>query len=108
MYTIIEIMDEITMHVPPELAKSKSQREKVLNHVIDVDDKRRENEWTSCCVRMDKRAVRFFTQLCISICIISLYIAQLIRLNDCGSQHAYIGLLTLIIGIWLPSPSMNK
>jgi len=101
-------MDDITIHVPPELAKSKSQREKVLNHAIDADEKRRENEWTSCCLRMDKRAVRFFTQLGISLCIISLCIAQLIRLNDCGSQHAYVGLLMIVIGVWLPSPSLNK
>ena len=67
-----------------------------------------DNEWHSCCLRMDKNAVRFFTQLAISMSIIGLCIAQLIRLKDCGAQHAYIGLLTLIIGVWLPYPNMAR
>jgi len=87
--------DEVAMNI--ERQDSEKTKQYKLN-----------NEWKSCCLKMDKNAVKFFTQLAISMCIIGLCIAQLVRLKDCGSQHAYIGLLTLVIGIWLPSPSMTK
>lgn len=96
------MVDSVAIHM------ERQDSERTKQHKIEIQDRQLANEWKSCCLRMDKNAVRFFTQLAISMCIIGLCIAQLVRLKDCGSQHAYIGLLTLIIGVWLPSPSMNK
>ena len=94
--------DTVAIHLEREYSERTKQ------HKIEMENKQMSNEWKSCCLKMDKNAVRFFTQLAISMCIIGLCIAQLVRLKDCGSQHAYIGLLTLILGVWLPSPSMSK
>jgi len=67
---------------------------------------RYETTWDSCCLRLDKRATIFFSQLSISVMVMSFSTLQLVRLGDCESQQAYIGLLTLCLGVWLPQPSM--
>jgi hypothetical protein len=64
-------------------------------------------EWQSCCVTMDKEATIFFSQLVISVFVLLFCVYQLCVLLDCDSQQTYIGLLTLIIGVWLPSPNLK-
>ena len=66
----------------------------------------RKNYWDSCCIRADKRAISFFSQFFISILIISFCLCQLYRLDKCDSD-IYMNLLTLILGTWLPQPSMK-
>ena len=72
----------------------------------DNDDD--DNTWKSCCVRSDKRAISFFSQLSISVLVIVFCLYQLIHLTTCNDQQAYIGLLTLILGVWLPAPAMRR
>jgi hypothetical protein len=68
-----------------------------------------ENTWRSCCFLFDKRAVIFFSQFGISISIMGLCIYQLItHHDDCDSNQLYSGLLTMLIGIHLPTPKMRK
>jgi len=70
--------------------------------------KRYENTWSSCCMTIDRRATTFFTQVFIIILILIFCIYQLITLTDCEPQQAYLGLLTLLIGILIPSPKFSK
>jgi hypothetical protein len=35
-------------------------------HNIEMEDKKYENEWSSCCFKIDRRATRYFTQLAIA------------------------------------------
>jgi hypothetical protein len=70
------------------------------------EDIRRENTWKSCCLLVDKRAVSFFSQLGISITIIVFCLCQLYTLPKCDSGE-YMSLLTLVLGCWLPQPSMK-
>ena len=66
-----------------------------------------ENHWDSCCLRIDKRAVLFFTQVLISLIIIFFCIYQLIVLPDCDTKTPFMGLLTLVVGVHLPQPTMG-
>ena len=66
-----------------------------------------ENHWESCCIRIDKRAVLFFSQLMISLIIIFFCIYQLVILPDCESKTPFMGLLTLVIGVWVNPPTMG-
>ncbi len=76
-------------------------------HQIELEDKKYENEWSSCCFKIDRRATRYFTQLGIAIMIISFCIVQLIRNDTCESQQLYSGILMTVIGVMLPSPSLH-
>jgi hypothetical protein len=66
----------------------------------------RSNVWKSCCLRVDKRAITFFSQFTISLIIIIFCLGQLYILDKCDSD-IYMNLLTLILGTWLPNPSMK-
>jgi hypothetical protein len=73
---------------------------------IEVKQEQAER-WTSCCLEVDKNAVQFFSQLGISIGVISFCLYQLVHLTECEQQQAYSSLLTLVLGVWLPSPKMK-
>jgi hypothetical protein len=64
--------------------------------------------WESCCVKLDKRATIFFSQLCISLLSMTFCIYQMVHLTDCESQGLYSGIFTLILGVWLPQPSLTR
>ena len=97
----------------PELEKLK------VNHQIDLEDKKfqddheekefnHETYWTSCCLKMDKRAVNYFGQMTFSAAIISFCISMLAMNQDCATFNRYSPLLTLVIGVWLPQPSFKR
>ena len=76
-------------------------------HQISFEEKKYDDHWDSCCMRIDRRATRYFTQLGIALMIMIFCIVQLVRNDSCPGQQLYSGLLTTIIGIMLPSPSLN-
>lgn len=71
------------------------------------EEKRIDNTWSSCCFRLDKRAVVYFSQLGISLVTISFCIYQLVHLENCEAQSLYSGILMLVVGTWLPSPQLH-
>jgi putative Mn2+ efflux pump MntP len=76
---------------------------------IDISNENRENNtYKSCCLEMDKRALSFFSQLTISLITIGFSISQLALSESCEKDALYSGILTMIIGCWLPQPSMKK
>lgn len=68
---------------------------------------RRETEWKSCCLTLDRRAVRFFSQLVISLIIIIFCLFQLHRLDKCESSE-YLSLLTMLIGVFIEAPRLHR
>ena len=67
-----------------------------------------ENTWNSCCLKTDRRAVMFFSQLSVSVAVMTFCCVQLIRLENCEAQSLYSGLLSLVVGIYLPQPKIQK
>ena len=60
-----------------------------------------------CCGEKmtDRRVLLFIASILISLIIITFSCYQLTRENiDCNSENTYVGLITLIIGVWLKSP----
>ena len=83
----------------------------LVNHKIHVEDNQIEFEhkyqWNSCCLRVDKRALSFFTQAAFSGSIVAFCIVMLITAQDCATFSRYSPLLTLVVGVWLPSPQLK-
>ena len=75
---------------------------------IDLEERKFDNTWTSCCLRTDKRAVVFFSQLTISLIVIFFCVYQLIHVEECEAQSLYSSILTLVLGTFLPSPKISK
>lgn len=69
-----------------------------------VDNYLEERQWKSCCLTIDRKAVVFFSTLGISLIMIAFCIFQLTTSKSCETQTTYMGLLTLVLGIWIKSP----
>lgn len=111
------MIDEIDLRVEEALPmtdtdissiRSPSIQKKIIEHKIDMEEKEEDHTWKSCCIELDRRAVQYFSQLFICVGIMTFCLVQLVRLDSCDDQQSYLGLLTLLIGIMIPSPKFNK
>ena len=64
--------------------------------------------WRSACVLMDKNAVQYFTTIGIITGIMGFSIYKLSTNESCEAQTAYMGLLTMMIGLVAPAPQFKK
>ena len=90
------------------LPRSPSIIKRQLEHKIDIENKEIENTLRSCCYDLDKNAVQYFTTIFIISGIMIFCIYKLTTDESCGAQTAYMGLLTLLLGILAPSPVFKK
>jgi hypothetical protein len=95
------------LHQKEILLKIENDK-KLFEHNMSIDDKKYDNRYQSCCFDLDRRALIFFSQLTISLIVIAFTISMLyINMNDCATYAKYIGLLTLILGIWIDAPRLK-
>ena len=90
------------------LPRSPSVVKRALEHKIDIEQKQQENTWRSCCYDLNKNAVQYFTTISIIVGIMVFCIYKLSTNESCENQTAYMGLLTLLLGILAPSPVFKK
>ena len=84
-----------------------------IQHALDMEDKKieveLENEFKSCCgCNTDKRLLQFYSQLTFSLTTIAFCITKLALSESCEHDSLYSGLLMMVVGTWLPSPSMGR
>ena len=60
--------------------------------------------WRSCCLHVDKSMCMYATQIGLIVGVMAFCIVQLLRKPDCVSQTMYLSLLTLLVGLVIPSP----
>jgi hypothetical protein len=110
-------LKEIKLNVPPpnspltpslelrRLDADISIHEKEIQHRIARDEEDSQNIWTSCCVKLDRRAVQFFSGLAVSLIILGMAIVKILTNND--GSGVYLNLVILILGIFSPSPQLT-
>ena len=87
-----------------ELTINTTPRENI-SEISDTEKSfRRKIYWKSCCFELDRRAVKFFSQLTISLIVIIFSLYQLYRDKD---KDVYLSLLTMILGIFVEAPRLN-
>ena len=72
--------------------------------IIDTRTEDENKEWKSCCLSVDKSAVKYFTQVGILSGLIIFSSVMLISDKDCSSQRNYSSLLMVCLGVFLPQP----
>ena len=79
---------------------------KIVEHAIDIENKQEDNNIKTCCGRTsDSRLLKFIASFSITSIIVIFSCYQLSKEGiSCPDQNTYIGLITLLIGIWLKSP----
>jgi hypothetical protein len=94
--------------IPMSPSEQKRVNERLLDHRIHIEDANVENKWNSCCITMDKRAIKFFAQYLILLLVLLFSCFQLVKSKIDTDKQLYTGLITLIIGIIIPSPRLNN
>ncbi len=87
-----------------ELTINTTPRENISEMSDTEKSFRRKIYWKSCCFELDRRAVKFFSQLTISLIVIIFSLYQLYRDKD---KDVYLSLLTMILGIFVEAPRLN-
>ena len=64
--------------------------------------------WHSCCLTADKDFCMYITQIALIFFVILFCIYQLLTLKECIYQTVYTSMLTLLIGLVIPSPAIRK
>jgi hypothetical protein len=64
-------------------------------------------EWRSCCLKVDKNAVKYFVQVGILSGLVIFSAVMLVVEKDCASQRNYSSLLMISLGTLIPSPKMT-
>ena len=82
-------------------------QKRVIEHAMQKENNEFENTWKSMCLVMDRRAVQYFTQIAIIVGVMCFCIYKLITDPSCEAQQAYTGLLTLAMGVVVPSPKFK-
>jgi hypothetical protein len=106
----IDILIDVDEKKGDEPARSSTSKElKILEqeHRFKIEDDKYKDTWKSCCMVLDRRAVMYFTQIAIIAGTMGFSISQLYRNETCEGQQAYLGLLTMLIGILIPNPKFN-
>lgn len=96
-----DITIDRSYRLSPETARLKQELK------LEIMREKYENTWESCCIKLDKRATLFFSQLSISLLVIVFSLYQLLHSSTCEKDQLYSGILTLILGVYLPQPKMK-
>ena len=81
-----------------------------MSEVVEVNDDNDEDDgtWKSCCIKSDQDAVVYFSQLTIALIVMIFCLYMLLHSDSCERDSLYSGVLSLILGCYLPTPSMRK
>jgi hypothetical protein len=63
--------------------------------------------WRSCCLELNRDFTIFFTKYIILISLMIFFSFELHIAKDCNDKQLYTSLLTLIIGVAIPSPRLK-
>jgi hypothetical protein len=75
--------------------------------MITSEEKKESDEWKSCCLRVDKNAVKYFIQVAILGGLIVFSATMLVIDDRCESQRNYGSLLMISLGTLIPSPKLS-
>jgi hypothetical protein len=104
------ILQHINTSITPiPLTRCNSKQLHNLKDAVEIEKDliNTENTYKSCCLTSDKRALQFFSQFTISVGVLLFSMYKLINSAECEETQVYIGLITMIIGIYLPNPKMK-
>jgi len=63
--------------------------------------------WKSCCLKVDKNAMKYFIQVAILTGLIIFSATMLVIDDRCESQRNYGSLLMICLGTFIPSPKLS-
>lgn len=91
----------------PIIPRQKSPDEVEL-HRIEMEIGRVDAEWNLVGNTVNHEWIQCVFEIICTLAVSFFCMVQLIRMTDCESQQLYSGILTFIIGIVIPRPTIKK
>jgi hypothetical protein len=85
------------------MSESKNELDPLLTH-----GSRRETRWKTCCFKIDPSCCRFGVCVFVSVILLLHCILELTKDGSCDTKSFYGPIISLIIGIWTPTPKNVK
>lgn len=63
--------------------------------------------WRSCCLEMNPQAVMFFCQYLIIVGLMVFFSVELHHSTSCEDKNLFLSLLTMCVGLIVPSPRLK-
>ena len=79
--------------------------EKKQPFIIEQNDDN--TKWDSLCFRLNKGFVKFIAQFSISVLVLSICSYKILNIDEREDKSLYVSLITLILGVYLPQPSIK-
>lgn len=100
------VIDEIDVLLrQTDIKTTPSTVKRIIERKLEHEKDEYRDRWKSCLgCESDRRIVTYFSQMTIIAVVISFCIYQLITLDSCPDQQAYLGLLSFVIGLVFPNP----
>lgn len=89
--------------LPKQINLQKIEPEPVIDSIARGDDN--DNEWVVCCSNSSSHAIKYLVQVIVSMTILGFAIAMIASGHD---DAVYWSLITLIVGVFVPSPTLAK
>ena len=94
------------------LTTSPTIKRKRVDLELQLEEKRYENEYSSCCAssgKTDARLIRYISKTGISILVLTFAGIQLVRAGPCDSLVPfYTSLITMVVGSYIKLEGNNK
>ena len=92
-------MENVRISIPSTPISPRDDR--VENRVENRDGRK---TWKSCCLVIDREFTMFFVKYAILIGLLVFFAVELHFATDCSEQQLFMSMLTLIVGLAIPSP----
>ena len=92
-------LQEVNVERPSPMHMAEVER-------VQIENENLRKEWKMCCSNTSPEAIKYFVSVSFSIAVMVFSIIQIIR--DVDDKSIYYNLLSLIIGIFIKSPSLEK
>ena len=74
---------------------------------MEIPQSETNEEWTGCCSKTNSTFLKYIVQVIISIIILLFSIVMIVTKDGIGCE-VYFSIISAIMGIYSPSPSLNK
>ena len=80
-----------------------------IQRINSVATENKRNEWRSCCFTLDRRCLLFLVQVLVTFSLMIFSMYRLVIADECSpDKQVFIGLLTMVVSVWIPSPKLSK
>lgn len=95
---------ELSVHRPNPNPPSPTRAVRIER--LHIENEQLRSEWKLCCSNTSPQVVKYFVSVSFSVLVMVFSIIQIVR--DVDDKSIYYNLLSLIIGIFIKSPSLER